>query len=117
MDSDYESLDVPARFPPPLSRPASKDADAHPGMHGQDSSFVSHHRGYTSATPLGRGREGLKSKLVRMRTVKQRDRAVRQLKIVEYRHVDTPAKAPVAPPQPPIIVDGHPLNEIIGTSQ
>ncbi|KAG1762971.1 hypothetical protein EDD22DRAFT_952696 [Suillus occidentalis] len=114
MDSDYESLDVPARFPPLLSRPASKDAVAHSGMHRQDPSIVKHRRGYTSASPLGRGREDVDSKLVRKRTVRQRDR---QLKIVEYKHVDTPAKAPVAPPQPPIIVDGHPLNEIIGTSQ
>jgi hypothetical protein len=113
VNNNYSNLHKPVSLPPPPF-PTSQDVNAHPGMHGQDSSSVSHHRGNTSTTPLGRGQEEIKSKLARPRPAKNRDRAIRQLKFIEYQP-NAQTKSPVVPLQP--FVDVLTLGKIFTTSQ
>jgi hypothetical protein len=113
VNNNYSNLHKPVSLPPPPF-PTSQDVNAHHGQHGQDSSSVSHHRGYTSTTPLGRGQEEVKSKLARPRPAKNRDRVIRQLRFIEYRP-DAQTKSPVVPLQP--FVDFTTLEQIFATSQ
>ncbi|KAG1842358.1 hypothetical protein F4604DRAFT_1938908 [Suillus subluteus] len=105
---------------PPSSFPILQDVSAHQAHSDGLPASGSHQRDRISTTPLDRGQEDVKSKLVRPRRVnpKHRGRAKQELKFIEYRPsgLHNTVQSPVVPLQQSIFVEAEFVTQVKDTS-